>query len=73
MISWVMTNSLKGCKLAEKYFRKLKDLETYIIKENIKKIQDDFSRSECTCTTGRGGIDTSDSANNRSVGKQKKW
>ena len=67
-----MSNGLKQGKLAEKYFCKLKDLETDMNKENIKKIQEDFTRSECTRTTGRGEKNKPENSNNHSAGKQKK-
>ena len=48
LIHWVMSNGLKNGKVADKYFAKLKNIETDINEKNIKQVQDDFVRSEYT-------------------------
>ena len=72
LISWVMTNGLKKGRLMEKYFGRLKDLETNMNEAHIKKLQEDITRTEYTKTSGTGNMEKSGSNENKPAGTQKK-
>ena len=67
LIHWVMSNGLKNGKVADKYFKKLKNIERDMNEKNIKQVQDDFIRSEYTRNTGRGRINNTSNTNNTQI------